>query len=107
MLPPRPAVQSAISVSITSHIGNRTTHVECQTIRLGRKGNLRSLGEIEHIAGTGSDLLACLIRDLELPLQDDLHLIVGVGVDERGTLLQTVEATRDGLLGIVLVAGGY
>lgn len=81
------------------------TYVERQPVVVRRERDLRPLGEIKHISGGGSDLLARFIRDFELALEDDLHLVVGVGVDERGAFFQSVEATRDRLFGVVFLAG--
>ena len=44
--------------------------------------------------------LARLIADVELALNDDLHLVVRVRVHQRSTLLETVEAAADGLVGV-------
>lgn len=43
-----------------------------------------------------SDLLSSLIANLKLAIDNDLHLVVSVLVDERSSLLQSVEAGRDG-----------
>ena len=42
------------------------------------------------------DLLSSLIADIELAIYDDLHLVVGILVDERCALLETVETGGDG-----------
>jgi hypothetical protein len=80
------------------------TYIKGQPIRRRRKGNLTSLGEIKHISRFRQHRLARLVGDLKLAFQDDLHLVVGVLVDERGALFETVEATRNRLVGVVLVA---
>jgi hypothetical protein len=49
--------------------------------------------------------LARLVADVELALEDDLHLVVGVRVDERRAGLESVEAAGERLFGIVDVAG--
>ena len=41
--------------------------------------------------------LPALVADVKLALDNDLALVVGVGVDERGALLEPVKATADGL----------
>ena len=50
--------------------------------------------------------LASLVADVELALQDDLHLMVGISVNKRSSLLKSVNATADGLLGVDLLAAG-
>jgi hypothetical protein len=62
--------------------------------------------EVKHIPGLGRDALPRLaVRDLVLALNDDLHLVVGVGVDQRLALFEAVESRRDGFLGVDFVAG--
>lgn len=78
--------------------------IERQAIILRRERNLRALRKEEHISRLSLNLLARLIGDGERALNDDLHLVVRVRVDERGALLQPVEAAGDGLLGVDLVA---
>lgn len=46
------------------------------------------------------DFLARLVTDIEFTLQDDLAFVVGIGVDKWGALLESVETTADGLLGV-------
>jgi hypothetical protein len=43
---------------------------------------------------------------LKLSLQNNLHFIVGIGIDQRGTFLQAIEAAGDWLIGIIFVAAG-
>lgn len=50
--------------------------------------------------------LASLIADIELALQDDLHLVVGISVNEGSALFKSVDATADGLLRVDLVTAG-
>ena len=50
--------------------------------------------------------LASLITNVELALQDDLHLVVGISIDKGSSLLESVDATADGLLRVDLVAAG-
>lgn len=80
------------------------THIKSQPIRLGRKGNLGSLGEIKHIPRLSLHFLPGLIGDLEFALEDNLHLIVAVAVDQGSAFFKTVEAARDGFFGVVFVA---
>lgn len=49
------------------------------------------------------DRLASLVLDVKLALQDDLHLVVGVGVDKRGALFESVDTATHGLLRVDLV----
>lgn len=60
------------------------TYVECQSIRRRGKSNLRTLGEVKDITRFGSDFLTGLVGDFVFALEDDLHFVVGVLVDERG-----------------------
>lgn len=41
------------------------------------------------------DFVSSCIRDVKFSLDDDLHLVVGVGVCERSSLLLAVETSRD------------
>jgi len=68
------------------------TNVERQAKVLGRERDLAALGEVEHITLDGVHLVARLVGNIEVAVNDDLHLIVVVAVDERSTLLQAVEA---------------
>ena len=81
-------------------------HKEAQPITIRRERNLGALGKIQHIARHGVHLLARLVLDVELALDDDLHLVVGVGVDERGALFEAVEAGGDGFFGVDFLAAG-
>ena len=49
------------------------------------------------------DLVTRFIADVETALHDDLHLVVRILIYERRALLETVEASTDRLLGIVLL----
>jgi hypothetical protein len=73
---------------------------ESKTEVLSSEGDFGSLWEVEDIPLLGLNLLAGLVADGELAINNDLHLIVGVLVDERGALLEAVEASRDWLGGI-------
>ena len=50
--------------------------------------------------------LTGFITDVKLSLQDDLHLVIGVRVDQRRSLLKSVDSAADGLLGVILVGAG-
>ena len=52
-----------------------------KVVRLKR--NVRTLGEVEHIALSRVHFLARLVRDIEAAVDDDLHLVVCVLVDKR------------------------
>lgn len=79
--------------------------VERQAV-IGRgKGDGGILGEEEDIAGAGDGLLARGVLDCVVSLEDDLHLVVLVGVGQGSALLESEEARRDGLFGVGLVAG--
>lgn len=65
------------------------------------------LGKEEHIALRRLDTLAALIRDFKVTVHDDLHLVVGIGVDERGAGVETVEAGGDGVVFAVTVKGEW
>lgn len=85
--------------------GIKETHKKCQPVRRRCERYLRALGEVEHVARSRRHLLARLVGDFKLALEDDLHFIVGIFVNQRGAFLQPVEAGRDGFVGIVLVTG--
>ena len=50
-----------------------------KVVRLKR--NLRTLGEVKHIALSRVHFLARLVRDVEAAVDDDLHLVICVLVD--------------------------
>ena len=50
-------------------------------------------------------LLAGLVTDVEFTFYDDLHLVVGICVNERCALFQSVETSANGLLWVELLAG--
>jgi len=77
--------------------------VEGQAVGVGLEGNNAALGKVENITSNGVDGLTGLIADVELALQDDLHLVVGISVNKGSSLLESVDATADGLLGVDLV----
>ena len=47
--------------------------------------------------------LASLVANVELALQDDLHLMVGICIDKRRALFQSVDAAAERLLWVDLV----
>ena len=54
-----------------------------EVVRL--KCDLRTLGEVEHIALGRVHLLARLVRNIKAAVDNDLHLVVGVLVDKGST----------------------
>jgi hypothetical protein len=50
---------------------------------------------IKHIALHCMHLLSRLVRDIEFAINDDLHLMVCVFVDQRRAFLQSIESRRD------------
>ena len=59
-------------------------------LRLER--NHAALWEKEHVALCRLDTLPTLIRYFKIAVHNDLHLVIGIGVDERGARLEAVEA---------------
>ena len=53
------------------------------------------------------DFLARLVFDIEAAFDDDLHLVVGVGVDERGAGFEAVESAGYGGGGREVLAVGF
>lgn len=51
-----------------------------------------------------SHTLPSLIRDLKLTLNDDLHLVISIRVDQRLPFFKTVQAAGDGFFGVKLLA---
>lgn len=51
--------------------------------------------------------LAGLVADVEFALQNDLHLMVGVGVNKGSASFESVNSAADGLLGVDLLAAGH
>lgn len=80
------------------------TYIKSQPSRLSRKGDLAALGEIKHIPLLGVHCLPALIGDNNLAFQDDLHLIKGVFVVQRGAFVQAEEAGGNGFLGVIGLA---
>lgn len=80
--------------------------IKRESIIVRLEGDLGALGEVKHVAGHGMHALARLVGDVEGALDDDLHLVVGVCVDEGGAFFEAVEACGEGLLGVDFVAGG-
>ena len=59
------------------------TRVKCKPEVISAKRDLRSGREVEDITLGSPDFSARLIGDPEVAVEDDLHLVVGVVVDER------------------------
>lgn len=83
----------------------KCTYEKPQPIRISRKCNCHTLGEEKHIPWTSLHLLACLIGDFKLAFKNNLHLIVGVCVDEGRSLLKAVEPGTDGLVRVGFFTG--
>ena len=66
--------------------------------------NLAALRKEEHIPLARLDRLPTLIRNLEVSVHDDLHLVIGVGVLKRSAWVEAVEAGADGLLRVDVLA---
>jgi hypothetical protein len=77
----RPHGESITSISSTALLP--LPNKEPKPKVLGRKSNLRPLGEIKHISLGRVHLLARLVRDVKAPVDNNLHLMVGVLVDKR------------------------
>jgi hypothetical protein len=69
------------------------------------RGSAKRLTEVEDVPGK-SNVRVGSVRDVELSLNDKLHLVVGVGVGKGVSLLLTVETGGDGLLLVEVAAGG-
>jgi len=80
--------------------------VEGVAVVVSRERDLAALWEVEDISRYRVHLVARLVTDVEAALEDDLHLVIRVLVDQRRALLEAVEAGGDGLLGVVLIAAG-
>ena len=78
--------------------------IKPQTPLLRLKSNHTPLGKEEDIALRRLDTLPTLIRDFEIAIHNDLHLVIGIGVDERGARVEAVEARGDG---VVFAAATY
>ena len=50
------------------------------------------------------NFLACLIGNVEFSFNNNLHLVIGISVDEWCACFESVKAARDWFLGIILVA---
>ena len=99
--PPSPFPQPTIP--LRSALGP-LPRVKRQSITLRGKGNLGAFGEKENIAGYGVHFLAGLVFDVIFALDDDFHLVIGVGVDEGGAFFEAVETAGDGFFGVDVVA---
>jgi len=60
------------------------------------ESNHTPLGEEKNIALCSLHALSTLIRDFKVTIDNNLHFIVRVGVDERGARVEAVEASGDG-----------
>lgn len=80
-------------------------HKEPQPALLRFKRNHAPLWKEEDIPLFRLHALPALIRNLKVAVNDDLHLVVGVGIDERGTRFEAVEARGDGVVFAVAVGG--
>lgn len=58
--------------------------------------NHTALREEKDIALCSLDALSALIRDVKVAIYDNLHFVIGVGVDKRGARVEAVEAGGDG-----------
>lgn len=76
-----------------------------QPVTLRSKCNLGPLGEQEVIPRRSLVGLATGVGNREITFQDDLELVVGVGVLQRGALFQAEEARGDGGLGVGVFGG--
>lgn len=77
---------------------------EANTKVVGRKGNLRALGEVKNVALLRLDLVASLVADVKVAVDDELDLVVRVLVDKRSAFLEAVDAARDGRYFVILLA---
>ena len=59
------------------------------------EGDLRAFGEEEDVTLSSLFGLATLIRDLKISIDNDLHLVVGVGVYQRLARVETVKSGTD------------
>lgn len=75
------------------------TSVEGQGTTLSRECDGSAVGEVEDVAGTSLDLLASGVLNGEVALNDDLHLVVGVGVGEGLAGGHAEETAGHGLVG--------
>lgn len=99
---PTPAPLPTLTLSLSSILPPLAT-IKPQPALLRLKRNDTPLGEEKHIPLARLDALPARVRDLEVAVDDDFHLVVGVGVDERGARVEAVEARGDGVGGAVAV----
>jgi hypothetical protein len=71
---------------------------QSKIIRL--KHNLTPLRKEKHIPLLSLHFLARLVADVEVAVDNNLDLVVGVGVFERCAFLEAVETAGDGLVGV-------
>ena len=90
--------------SSSSSILSPLPAIKPQPPLLRLKSNHTPLGKEEDIALRRLDTLPALIRNFKVTIHDDLHLVIGIGVDERGARVEAVEARGDG---VVFAAATY
>ena len=93
-----PAEASRNTTASSSSILGPLTTEETQTPIDRLESDVGSLGKEEHVPLGRLDRLTGLIRDLEIAVDDDFHLIVRVLVNQRLARIETVEAGADGRL---------
>lgn len=71
--------------------------IKAQPTLLRLECNDATLRKEEDVPLRCLDALPALVRDLKIAVHDDLHLVVGVGVDERGARVEAVKARGDGV----------
>ena len=65
--------------------------IESQPICLSLESDDSALGKVKHISRNSMYFLTGLIGNVKLPLDNDLHLMVGIGIDEWGAGFESVE----------------
>lgn len=81
--------------SLTFHLCSTLSplsSIKSQSIITRLKLDLTTFREMEHISRNSMDCLPSFVRDVKGTFKDDLHLVVGVGVEEGSPLFETVEA---------------
>ena len=93
-----PAEASRNTTAFSSSVLGPLTTEESQTPIDRLESDVGSLGEEKHVPLARLDRLTGLIRDFEIAVDDDLHLVVRVLVNQRLARIETVEAGTDGRL---------